>query len=189
MLACSDVPASGACWCRAKKKRINMLTCARGERAPASQATLAGDRDVKDGNACSCSSNYKEAREPKSRTPIARMENSCDSCGGTRRLWPCSIPWHVRPRAKDRERRRAQDRWEWFDADLCTACLDRLPEEHCPRLAPGRSAGPPGPSANGCYVVGWDWWDAADGLESLLRSEPLHMPSCRRALGAEISRL
>lgn len=57
--------------------------------------------------------------------------------------------WHVRPREKDRIRHGRTAYFDDFFIYLCDECYNKA-KDH---IACGRG-----------YVIGWDWWDAVDGL-------------------------
>ncbi len=83
------------------------------------------------------------------------------------------FPWHRRPRAKDRQPpRNEKDRWTLLCATLCRPCAVKTArhwsgsiyasEENIERFARAQEA----------YLVGWDWWDAIDGLGAYMASAP-----------------
>ena len=72
------------------------------------------------------------------------------------------VPFHYRPRAKYKE----EDRWMLLEVPLCRGCGGSgkttsdwsLTGEQIEAL-----------STQTGYLVGWDWWDAIDGLDAHLR--------------------
>ena len=67
----------------------------------------------------------------------------CFECGVTEEGYQIkerSIQWIVRPRAKNG----GGSYLDVFRVDLCDFCFSLLPPD--------------------AYTIGWDWWDAADGL-------------------------
>ena len=70
--------------------------------------------------------------------------NTCVLCNQVR-ITLRTYNWSERPRAKDRERHGWTDSEQTVSVYLCDACHDYNREKH---------------------LVGWDWWDAIDGLET-----------------------
>ena len=102
-----------------------------------------------------------------------QMEDAC--------IW--RVPWHYRPRAKYRVLRGEVDRWQLLEVSLCKSCA-YPPCRDCDQElhSSHSSAWPFLPESSEeltdadieefaqehDYLIGHDWWDAADGLEALL---------------------
>jgi hypothetical protein len=80
------------------------------------------------------------------------------------------LSWHYRPRAKYRYRQGARDEWTILRVLLCEGCkkgvnqyviLSHAEKESTPKESDIESFA----RKRGVYLVGWDWWDAIDGLE------------------------
>jgi len=104
-----------------------------------------------------------EAVPPDGAERPRRRQQFCAGCCLERpQLTAMLVPWHRRPRLKARSRGDS-DEWLWLPIDICLACAGLIPSAR----AAGCEEGQRPPPHRGPYLIGWDWWDAVDGLETL----------------------
>ena len=84
------------------------------------------------------------------------------------------FPWHYRPRAKHRFKYNEQDSWQLLDVMLCKGCSLSLEPGCIPFW--NENSNPTEQNIHdfalkhSFYLVGWDFWDAVDGVDVALSS-------------------